>query len=908
MEWSAAHPFPALFIVLLGTVLAIAGLFHVQWDPSMQGMMIQGDEEDRYYRETMDHFGADTVSGIFVRDRDLFTPGKLQALLEMINKVADLEEVERIESIFSVLQLDRNQGGWIEMAPVVSWLPDTQEDAYRIRHAAVHNPILVNNLISPDGTATVVNVYVDAEKAGPGFDPAFSAKIDEIIGPYSETFHQLFQLGLPYTNRMLSQGMMTDVIRLIPVSVCILLLVLGAFMRSPSGVLLPLFTAGTSVLWTLGFMGAAGIPINILTTIVPALLFVIGSTEDIHILTEYREGLRQRGPERSALEVAIEKTGTVITLTALTTFLGFFATTINKIVLLKQFGIVASFGLLVNPVITCLMAPVYLKLLRPFSNIRGQGRDRLDRFFSNVSGILISLTARHKKAILWTMIGSMFVVGAFALRVEVDNDPLGYFKESSDLVKRSRILHDRLTGSQVFRIRISGGFSGAFLRPENLKEIEKLQRYLRDSGAFDTSISIADYIAYLHMIQNEGNPEYFRVPDDEDTVSEYVQYLQADWPSRYATRDLAETGITVTHKMSSSREFLNAMNQLEAFIANHMDPHLLTRVTGRSVLMNQAALSMTVGQVQSISIILIAIWLIMSLLFVNVKVGFLSLVPNLFPIVLIFGVMGIFGIPLNVGTAMVAAISIGIAVDNTIHMMFRYNKEVRRINRIDAALASCIRAETRPVLATTLGLTLGFSALALSSFSPIAYFGLLSAIVMIFAGLADLLLTPILLSTTQIITLWDVVQISLKKEVLEQVDLFQGMTPGQIKKLVLMGRLREARAEDLIIEQGDQGSEMFLLLEGHARVFVTNRDSGEEQLIHRAGPGTVIGEIALMTSVKRTASVMAEEPVTYITYDWNTIHRVKKHAPRIASQLFLNLSRIMVVRLQELAEARAATG
>ena len=907
MEWSAAHPVLSLLLILAGSALAGIGVFRVQWDPSMQGMVIQGDEDHRYYLETVDRFGTDSVTRILVQDRNLFTPEKLRSLMEMINALGDLDEIDRIESLFTVLQLNRNSVGLIEASPVVDWLPETQEDAYRIRHAALHNPILVNHLVSRDGTATVVNVYADPEQAGPRFDTAFSGKIDERIAPWSGAFRRVFQLGLPYANRMLSEGMMHDMGRLIPLSVCILLLVLGVFMRSPSGILLPVVTAGTSVLWTAGFMGAAGIPVNILTTIVPALIFVIGSTEDIHILSEYREGRRREGSAKAALAYAIEKTGTVIALTALTTFLGFFATTINKITLLKQFGMVASFGLLVNPVITCMLAPVYLRFLRPFSKTdrRGEGTDRLDTFYTWLSDVIVSLTTRHRQKILWTMIGAMLVVGAFAARIRVDNDRLGYFRESSDIVRRSRILQDELAGSQMFQLRISGGFPGAFLRPENLKQIERLQQYLKESGAFDTSFSVVDYISYLHMVMNNGNPAYYRVPDDEDVVGEYVRYMRADWPARHLTRDLSEAGITVMHSLSSSRKLQDALDALDAYIEKQMDPHLLTRVTGRSVLMNQAAQSMTLGQVQSISIILAAILLIMSVLFVNVKVGLLSLIPNLFPIALVFGIMGLAGIPLNVGTAMVAAISIGIAVDNTIHMMFRYNREVRRSNRIDTALGACIRAEIRPVLATTLGLTLGFSALGLSSFSPIAWFGLLSALVMVLAALADLLLTPALLSGTQIITLWDIAQISLKREVLETVDLFQDMKPSQIKKVVLMGRLREAGSGELIIRQGDQGDEMFLLLEGHAKVFMTDKESGKEIVLHRAGPGTVIGEIALMSSVKRTASVQADEPVTYITYNRHTIDRIKKHAPRIASQLFLNLSRVMVVRLQEQAEAQA---
>jgi len=910
MQWSAAHPVLSLSLVLLGTVLALAGALRIQWDPSMRGMVIEGGEDHRYYRRTVASLGTDCVSVVFVRDRDLFSPGKLEALHEMVLRLGELPEVDRVESLFSVLRLDPGPEGMIEVSPVVDWLPQTREDAYRIRHAALHNPILVNNLVSPDGTATVVNLYLDAEPSTPDFDRAFSRKVDEVVAPRAGSFQELFQLGVPYANRMLSQGMMTDMARLVPLSVGVLLLTFGLLLRSAVGILLPLITGALSILWTAGYMGFLGIPINILTTIVPALLFVVGSTEDVHILWEYRRAAQREAPGRPAVARAVEKTGTAITLTALTTFLGFAATTVNPITLLRQFGAVASFGLIANPLLTCLIAPLFLRGVRPFSRrARPPGiTDGLDRFFRRLADGIVAVTRRRRREILGGMLLASLAAGLLALRVEVDNDPLGYFKESSELVRRSRTLHERMSGSQVFQLRLSGGFPGAFLRPENLKEIEKLQRYIAKSGRFDTSLSLADYLAYLHSIANGGNPAFHRVPDDEETVTEYVRILQADWPSRYAARDLSEAGITVTHRMSSSRHFLQALKDLEAFIAREVDPHLLTRVTGRSVLMNQAALSMTLGQVQSISIILAAILAIVSFLFLNIRVGLLALVPNLFPIVLVFGIMGLFGIPLNVGTAMVAAISIGIAVDNTIHMFFRYNQEVRRLNRADEALAACIRAEIRPVVVTSLGLALGFGVLGLSSFSPIAHFGLLSAAVMVLAVLADLLLTPVLLSGTQIITLWDTVQTSLQKEVLEQVDIFRGMKPSQIKKLVLMGRLCEAGAGEVILQEGAQGDEMFLLLEGRARIFVTNPDSGEEVLIHSAGPGTVIGEIALMTSVKRTASVRAEEPLTYITYDGHTIDRVKRHAPHLAAQLFQNLSRIMVVRLQELAAARPAAG
>ena len=907
MQWALAHPVLSVLLVLLGTLTAIPGLFKIVWDPSVKGMIVRGNEAHRYYTESVALFGTDDVSSIFVSDRNLFTPEKLRTLARMIHALAEIDGVARTESMFSFLLVEPDGEGGLQPVPDMGWIPDTREDALAIRHGAIHNPILVNNLISADGNTVVVNIYWTPALANQGLEVYCATRIDKVLEDYAGAFQELFQFGLPDLNRALSRSIVRDLTGMVPVSVAVLLLVLGLCMRSAQGVLLPFASAALSVTWTLGFMGYAGIPINILTAIVIPLLFAVGSTEEVHIISEFRQASAQGKARRSAVEEVIEKTGTAVTLTALTTFLGFLATTTNQISLLRQFGFAASFGLLANPVITALLTPPFLGILTRRNEKPGPVREcgRSERLFSALGARIVSLCNRRKKTLLVIWFGSTILAVLFTFEVSEDNNPLGYFRPSADIVKRSHIVGERLSGSQTFQVRISGGSGGTFLQPEKIRQIWKLQKYLRECGVFATSVSIADFIAYLHMMSHDGNPEFFSIPEEEETIAEYMRYLVPQWPTRHMNRDLSQASITVFHNIRSGPGLQEAMKSLDQFISEEMDPHLIVRTTGRSVLVNQAATTMTIGQIESISIILAAILVIMSFLFYSFRAGLLSLIPNIVPIALLFGTMGLFGIPLNVGTAMVAAISIGIAVDNTIHMMYRYSREVRRLNSVDLAIEACIRKEIRPVVVSTVGLTLGFATLSLSAFSPVAWFGLLSALVMVFAGAADLLLTPVLLSKIQVITLWDIFRISLRKEVLEDVELFLDMKPGQIRKFVLMGKLNEANPGDLIMKQGDRGDDMLLVLEGQARVFVTEAATGRETVLSAATPGMVVGEMALMTGVTRTASIVAETPMTYITYDRTTIERVKQHAPKIASQLFLNLSSIMVHRLQE--QARTLT-
>ena len=258
--------------------------------------------------------------------------------------------------------------------------------------------------------------------------------------------------------------------------------------------------------------------------------------------------------------------------------------------------------------------------------------------------------------------------------------------------------------------------------------------------------------------------------------------------------------------------------------------------------------------------------------------------------------MGIFDIPLNTGTAMVAAIAIGIAVDDTIHFMARYNEEMRRLQNQNLAMEVCLRSEIRPVLATSIALSLGFAILGFSHFVPVIYFGLLSALVMLFALLGDLFITPILLSSTQLITLWDMLGLKLKKAVIFHSPLFRDMKAWQIKKIVLLGKVVEKKQNEPAVVQGEPGSSMFLILEGEARV-VSRDKNGQEVKLATLKPGEIFGEIALIKPGPSSADVLASTDLKYLEIDWNALQRIQKIYPRIASRLFLNLSRILGQRL-----------
>jgi predicted RND superfamily exporter protein len=298
MKWSTRHPWIIVLFMVAVTALLGSGIMKVRVDASASGMMIKGDPSIKFYEETLQKFGSDNVSVIYIQDDNLFTPEKIALIDELHFQFEELEAVERVESIFSVTNF-KGEDGMLSTNPLVDYIPETVEEAEQIRTDALRNPMLVRNIISEDGKATALNLYVVADLTDPEFDIKFTNQVEEIISKMGPEFEMIFQLGNTYTKKSIVSSILRDQVTMVPLSVLVLMILLVVSMRSASGAILPMLTAGSSVIWSAGFMGYMGIPLNILTVIVPSLIVVIGSTEDMHLLSEYVEGLEENDGKKT---------------------------------------------------------------------------------------------------------------------------------------------------------------------------------------------------------------------------------------------------------------------------------------------------------------------------------------------------------------------------------------------------------------------------------------------------------------------------------------------------------------------------------------------------------------------------------------------------------------------------------
>ena len=776
----------------------------------------------------------------------------------------------------------------------------TPDEAARVRADATRNPLVRDNLISTDGRTLAINVFLERRVGDTSFDHNATEAIEQTIAAFAGQLEAVFQIGMSAIRADMTERIRRDQRVFLPLAVLVLLLTLAFTLRRVTAALLPFCTAGLSVVWTLGFLAVTGIPINIMTSIVPALVVVIGSTEDIHLLAEYAAGIREGQERPAAIGRMADNMGRAVLLTFVTTYVGFLSIALNDIQLLQQFGLAASTGLLFNFVITILLVPVILCRFGHRHKDGPPSRGGLSPFQRLAIGLMLRLRRRRKLVFAGAAIVTIAALLA-ATQLRIDNSLLDYLGEDSPLRINAERLHNELSGVHTLSIVIDAGIENTFLQVNYLEQLREIQRLVDDLQLFDRSFSFADFVVLLNRVMASDDGAGMELPESDDIVREYMLFIRPDTVSSYVSADFSRARVLVRHNITSSDRLNRAVTALQAQIEANVNPVLHVEITGRSLLSDRAVGEMAYGQLKSLLLISVVIVCLVSVLFVSIRAGIIALLPNLLPVAMLFGLMAMFGIPLNAGTSMIAAIALGICVDATMHVMSRFREELKLHTSRKAALCSVLKAEADPIFATSIALAAGFLVFATSSFQPVVHFGVLSAVLILVAVLATFVLTPLLLSTSELLTVWDILSYRIQDRALRHSPLFSGMYVWQIKKLLLASDIRRFAADDRIITQGDRGTEMYLLLEGVVEARKWQPDGSIEPR-RRIDIGELFGEVAPLSGGVRTADVVAVSDCRALVLSWRRIERLTHLHPILAFRLFRNLTRIMGKRLTQTRE------
>lgn len=903
LTFGARRPLLTTLIVVLLTVFAAFGAMRVKVDTSYDRLISDTDPGWEDYQRTVREFGSDSTTIVYLRDPALFTPEKLALVDDLAERMKKVPGVERVESLFTALSI-RDVNGQIEARPLMDIVPDTAEDAAKAKDDALYSPIVRRNLVSDDGRTTALTVTVNRDIRTPELIRQQFNEIEGHLDAVRGQFERVFHVGPPRLNVEIERGMVKDIALLMPLSTALLVGTVLYFLRTWTASIVPLVTAGISILWTFGYMGWTGTPLTLLTALVPSLNIVIGSAEDTHMMAAYlRRIAEQEKPDRrEAIRYMARHIGIAIFLTSSTTTIGFLTDALYDVPLIVEFGLTAAFALTANFFATVLLMPLLLLVIGPTSsNLPPPSEAPRGRVGVAVAWIE-SFGKRRQREVFIAAAILVVVFSFFALRIKVSNDPLSYFSDSSSLVQDARTLQRDLAGMQVFYVTLESIEPEAFKNPKNLKQVEAVQEIMRKRGLYDLSVSLADFVAMVNREMNGGDAAFFRVPETRELTEQYLLFFRRRDVERYVSADFQRTNIVIRHSISDSSEFNAKTSAFAAEAAKALDRGTRMYLSGENLMINRTAEGMIENQVDSLLWVCGTIFILMSLLYQSLAAGVLSMIPNVIPTVLCFGVMGLLGIPLNPGTVSVAAVALGIAIDDTIHFFSRYLDESRREPDPDIAVRNTMWSEAVPVVTTTIALSLGFGILMLSQFTIVVQYGFLAALTMVIALICDLFLTPVLVRNFRLVSLWDVAALKLHHDVMLHSPLFENMKPNQIKKAVLLASVRTYKAGEEIFAQGTRGDNLYVVLDGIIEVI--HAEDGRENVLASMGPGGVFGEVGFVKAIERTATVRAVEDVSLLALNSETTRRALRLHPFIAAKLSLNISRILSGRLASLLAAK----
>jgi hypothetical protein len=870
-------------------------MYRLRIDTGLDSLIPASDPARLVYQQVMGEFGTDNKTIIYIRDKDLWTPAKLAVLEKLHNDLETIEYVSRVDSLFSLHTIEGREGK-VTSRPLLSEAPQTREQALRSRESALSNPVYLGNFFSDDGNVTAMIVSVRENETVTDLDRKVYYAIEENLAGARPQFEHLVQVGPPRISVELTNSLYQDFVILGPLSALILVLSILFFIRNGVAALIPLVTSGLTIIWVFGMMGWTGIPLNILSAMLPSLIIVIGSTEDTHMIAAFFRGLDNKAanPRAEAIRYIAAHIGLPLILTVLTTALGFASNIFSDIGLIQHFAIVSTFGILINGVITVLVVPLLLSTYGPETNtstIENQDQknlpDRIMKIFrysqDQYPGSTLFVTA---------VLCAFFVFQASKLYVT--NDPLSYFPSDRPLIKDTKRIHDDLAGIKIFFITLEADAEQAFQQPKNIEKLAEIQAFMKKQGVFDRSISLADHLAFVNR-EFRGEFAELSLPKTRELIAQYLLFFHRGDLDSYVSHDYRRANIIVRHNITDSHTLNQYIDELSDVVKHIAGPDMKSYIVGENLMINNAAETLMVGQVEALGLLLLLIFIIMSTMFTSFKGGAIAMIPAVIPIALMFGIMGLLHIPLNPGTAMVAVIAIGIAIDGTIHLLARYNELCRRTSDYIGAVHMAVKEEATPLIVSSIALSLGFGILLFSNFTVVAQFGALAAATMLFSIFANLLITPIIMTRIRLVGLYQIITLSFDKEVLDRSPLFNNMTNYQRRKAILISELNEFKAGELLVEQGKIGRDMYLILSGEAEV--TRRDGDRTRKLATLQAGQIFGEIGYIRETERTADVRAVTDISALRFDYDRMEKDLKFFPNIVAKLNFNISYILGERL-----------
>jgi uncharacterized protein len=563
--------------------------------------------------------------------------------------------------------------------------------------------------------------------------------------------------GNPWIMHFFNHVVVNEIGMYMGLSVLIIMVMLYLAFHSFSAVIWPMVVVTTSLTWTMGIVGWLGVTMTLMINIIIFLILTVGVAASIHIFSAYKLFLTEGKNSEQALDAAYDKTGLPIFLAALTTMAGMLSLYIVPIVPIQDFALFSALGVFLSLILTLFLLPILIslwapKLDTPSVSLSSNNHNGFQQQLSRIG----DLCQNHPVVIILCFVGVMLIAMSGFSKVFIDTNFISMVKPGNGLQEAYQIVDEKFGGTSSIELVIDTGRYDGMRDPQLLQAMDAFSETVKNTYPEFVSrtrslVNIAKE-SYQHM--SDGREANYRIPDDPVVLSQaLISFNAADPATRrlYVDDEWQLGRLSLRTLTKGSTDFIAVMEQLQLLIDKHFstlqqhNPKLTISLTGGVPLMVNMTDYIAKNQVKSFLLILAVISVILLLVFGSLKFGLLALIPNLFPIILVFGATGWMGIPLDSDTMLVIPLAIGIAVDDTIHFLAHYRAEIQQGSSVNEAIYSSLHHVGRAVSFTSIVLAVGFLIFVLSVYQPLNNFGILSSIAIFSALLSDLFLLPALL-------------------------------------------------------------------------------------------------------------------------------------------------------------------
>ena len=730
-------------LFVLGTIAVSAGAgwvaSGVRADFSVQELFASGDPEIGRLERFQRLFGPDDdLLLLLVQADDVFRPDVLRFVDELTRRASQRRGLyRRVESLTSLSDLGSTEDGAIDTRPLFGTIPSTPSGIAPLRKRALASPLLAGRIVSRDATVTVVAITLRNEvRRADGLERASRAAetlVAEVRPPRGATVRFL---GVPYVRTEAVRLVKNDQLRFLPLGMLLTTVLLVLLYRSLYEVAVPMLSVSLSAGYTIALMAALDAPIDILSNVLPLLVMVYGVADAVHLLGRIHEQMRAGDAREVAIRTAMRHLGLACLLTSGTTAIGFASLVSGSMRILHRFGLFAAAGVMIAYVTTMVVAPLGVSLRRRSPTAApALPLPWLDWLLSRLADASI----RRPRTLL--ALGVVFMAVAIGLgsRVEVNNFLLGIYREGHPTEQATRLAERKLEGVVQMQISLSGK-AGAMKDPRVLAAMDRLQGWLGSQGDVTSTLSLATFVKEMHRVVL-GRPA---IPGTREAVAELLLMSEGEERvNRFVDYPYARGRIVVSMRDIGARRFLPLADRVGERARRLFGPlGVQARVTGTSLVAYRGINRLVYDLLTSLSVAFVVIALVLALTFRSLRIGLLSMLPNVLPLSAGLGFMTLASLRLEPVTVIVFSIALGIAVDDTIHFFARYREERRRGREPDQAVRNTMRTAGRAMVFTSLVLVAGFSVTLFSNFQGTAHFGMVGMVILATAIVADLMVTP----------------------------------------------------------------------------------------------------------------------------------------------------------------------